>query len=94
MLRTLAHFCLGAVGILATLQGLICCYCTFATNDYRPVLAAGFACWLVGSACLAGLWRWRRLPVAVLLVGWGLPSVAIWAELLRRGLWLFLARNG
>ena len=39
------------LGCLAWLAGTYCTFGTFATNDYRPILAAGFAFLLLSAGC-------------------------------------------
>jgi hypothetical protein len=89
MLRELESMCLAVVGVLAMLVAVGNCYVTVSTNDYRPVLAQGLALWLLGSLCLRALRRRRKLNRSFFLFIWGLPSLAIWAELLRRGPYVF-----
>ena len=85
MWRGLITCCLTLVALAAMLASLFCCYVTFATNDYTPILRSAAAFWVVGTLCwclimlLSDVSRWR---VVIPVICW---SFLVWHELIRRG---------
>lgn len=88
-------FGLTLVAIFAFLIGTASCYVSLAdASQYGAVLTTGFALWLLGTACVAGLWWRGRIGQVAALLLWGGPTFLIWAELLRRGPGLVLGLVG
>jgi hypothetical protein len=73
------------IAILAMLLAMGACYLSFATNDYRPILAVALGLWLLGSICFAVLYWLDRKSRALILWLWAIPSALVWADLARRG---------
>ncbi|MGL4551936.1 MAG: hypothetical protein ACRC33_12225 [Gemmataceae bacterium] len=73
------------VGLIATVYSLTFCYVSIANLSPRAALAAGFGMWLLASACQLTMRAAGLLTGGGLRLLWGIPSVAVWAELLRRG---------
>ncbi|MEI7683382.1 MAG: hypothetical protein WCL32_00035 [Planctomycetota bacterium] len=59
-MRTLVETCLSLSGLLAVLGALACAFVTFATNDYRPIIAAGELLGAIGLCCFTALVLRRR----------------------------------
>jgi hypothetical protein len=85
IVRCLVCLCAEGVGSVAMAGSFVCCWVTFATNDYRPILAMGMGLWLLASACLVVLLCLRWATVLHLIL-WALMSLLVWVELLPRGL--------
>jgi hypothetical protein len=71
-------------GCLATLAANWCAFASFATNDYRPTLAAGFAFALLAVGCFGLLIARRPQGRAFYLVAGILPSLVAMGELVAR----------
>jgi hypothetical protein len=89
MWRIVLAFSLALVGGLAMIAAIGCCHITFATNDYRPVLTAGFLFWLLGFVTWTALRVIHILGERVYLLTCGVPTLLVWLELLRRGPFVF-----
>jgi hypothetical protein len=75
---------LGLIGMLSMFAALGCAFVTFATNDYRPIIASGFGFGLMALSCFGVLtWRQREGRVVYLVIG-VMPTIIAMAELLRR----------
>jgi hypothetical protein len=85
MWRGLLIFGLHLVAIWALIFALAFCYLTFATNDYRPILAGAAGFWLLGSICLGFEYWLDCKPGAGMRVFWAVCSALVWLELVRRG---------
>jgi ABC-type uncharacterized transport system permease subunit len=79
MVWRLIEVVLFLVGLVAVLAALGCAFVTFATNDYGPILAAGFGFVALALSCFAFLsWRRPRERLLYLCAGM-LPSLlALW----------------
>jgi hypothetical protein len=56
-MRSVVDFALGALGIAALVAATGCAFLTFATNEYRPILALGIASGLLALICFGLLNR-------------------------------------
>jgi len=89
-MRTLIQCCLLFCGLVAVLGALACAFVTFATNDYRPIIAVGICLALTALGCFFGLIWWRRKDTVFYGVVGVLPSIIALAELGSRAISAFL----
>jgi hypothetical protein len=85
MVKRTAAFSLEALGTLSLSVAVMCCYLTFATNDYRPILAAGLGLWVLGVLCLALSCWWNFTPRWVFATLCGAATLLVWIEMMNRG---------
>jgi hypothetical protein len=84
MKSALAELVMSTVGLGAMFAALVCAFATFATNDYRLILASGIGLSLAALACFAALiWMRHRSAAFYALVGVP-PSLLALGELLWR----------
>jgi hypothetical protein len=85
MMNRFLPYWISHLGVGFLLATLFCCYATFATNDYRPIVTAGLALWLLGISCL-GLSYWRRwMNRAFIIVLSVAATLLVGDEMLHRG---------
>jgi len=83
-MRTLVQGCLMFCGCLAALGALMCAFVTFATNDYRPILAAGAIFGVIALGFFTVLISRRRRDAVFYVCVGVLPSLLALGELARR----------
>jgi hypothetical protein len=72
------------VGVIAMFGAVFCAFASFATNDYRPIIATGIGLSLVALTCF-GILLWMRYPGAIFYAVVGVPpSLLALGELLLR----------
>jgi hypothetical protein len=64
-MRDIVNAALDIVAALAFLMALVQFTATFATNDYRPIHAAGCAFIVLGLSCVGAARGWRAGAVGV-----------------------------
>lgn len=88
-LKVIGILALLFIGLVAMAAALGCAFITFATNDYRPIIASGIGFALLALLCFGVLLWWQRTEMAVRMIVFVvgvLPTLLALAELVRRTL--------
>jgi protein-S-isoprenylcysteine O-methyltransferase Ste14 len=83
-MKSIALDCLFTVALVAILGALGCAFMSFATNDYRPIIATGIGLSLLAMLCFAALVFWRRHATRFYMAVVLAPTAVALGELLVR----------
>jgi hypothetical protein len=83
-MKSLAFWCLYLGGVFSTLAALGCAFVTFATSDYRPIIASGIGFSVLALSCHGALIWWGRQDTPLEVWCGVLLSLIALAELLLR----------